>query len=236
METDIYTEWRNQHESQEFPFIGSSGYFPNNLFVDISIASYGSQSIWLSSLSQSGSVINGILKSDSGEVFSFSQTSFNSCNAAAPITSSRGKQVGTIVFGESAPSMVPFITSSSSSIKDGTILVDPLCIFVFSPKQVSSIQIGRDVYSGVIKLVEGEGVTITGTGSNVVVNSIGGDNSPDCCLKTFQPLKSINSITTKNGNLFIRAQDVGQPASSTDVQQIIRINPIPNGIQISLSN
>ena len=236
MESEEYIEWRNQHELQEFPFIGSSGYLPDDLFVDLSIACYGATSLWLSSLSVQGNLLKGLIKSSRGDSFYFSQTTFNASNSTATITSDSGRIVGSVVFGPSATDAVAFVNNRSNSITSGVVKIDPSCAFILNVNQVSSITIGRTPYSGVVKLVEGEGVEITGTGSNIVVNATGYNTIADCCVVDYTPLKSINGVAPVSGRLNIKARDIGQPLSTSDIQQLIRVRPISNGIEISLAN
>ena len=234
MEALEYQEWRNQHAQQEFPFVGSSPYFPDGIIVDMSIACYGSANLSISSLVVVGGSLVGSIQSDNGASYSFTQTTFNASNSNAPVITSGGNTVGTVVFGPNASDLIPQISPTSKSMNSVTI--ESSCVFTFAINQVASLVIAKKNYSGIINLVEGEGVSIGGTGQNIVINAIGTNSNLDCCTESYIPLKSINSIAPINGALLVTVRDIGQPLSSADPMQLASVVSIKNGIEISLNN
>lgn len=235
MQAEEFIQWRNQHESQEFPFVGSSSYFTSSLIVDLSIAVFGVDVVWVSSMAVKASTISGVLTADGGLYWSFQSSTFGLSNSVALVVDPYGNPVGSVVFGPSASDAI-FQIGNSVSIPSGVVIVDPCCIVTLSPNQVSSISINKKKYGGFVKLVEGEGISIGGSGNNVVINAIGNNSTADCCLLDYTPVKSINSTLPIAGGIVIRAKDVGQPLSTTDNMQLIKISPISNGIEISLAN
>lgn len=243
MEALLNLEWKNQHSVQEFPFIGSSPYFPDGIFVDLSVLAYNSESIYLSSLLINQIDISGELTTSSGEIMSFSEPIQESQNGYAQVISSDGRVRGTIAFGDDSPNLIRSIGTKSITMSED-VKVSPSCLIGLHPKQVSSIVLNNQKYSGTIKLKGDEGVFISGTGNDVQINATGKIVVNPCCEEYYPPLKAIevlkngesSLVVPVNGGIIIRSSDSGQPHSVSDERQLIRVSSMKNGVSIYLAN
>lgn len=236
MESIFYKEWRNQHSEQDFPFIGSSNYFPTGLIVDMSLAVFGVNTVYLSTLLITEYNISGTLTSSSGKIFTFSHPIISLSNSQASIINQSDRQMGRIIFGKYAPEIARKMGSGTLTLGE-QVVVSPTCLFCFKSNQVSSITIGQTAYSGFMKWQASDGISISGTGNNVVINATGKQIDSECCVPWNEgPLKSINGIIPSDGKIIIRSADTGQPQNSYDPRQLIRVTSAENEITISLSN
>jgi hypothetical protein len=235
MDALYYREWRDQHSQESFPFIGSEKHFSNQIFSDLSISIYGTSLVWLDSLSFKSSVV-GNFSDELGNSYFFSHPSFNASSAHTNIIDSSGTVRGKIVFGRQAAEIIDQSSIDEISFNPREILIVPSCIFSFNSKQVSGININGTMCRGVVNFIEGEGISITGVGSNIIVNAVGQKTlSDDCCIESDIVLKTINNRLPINGSFFIQPRVVEQPTSSESPRQLIRVLGIDDGLQISLS-
>lgn len=234
MEAIYYREWRDQHLDESFPFINSEKYFSNEIFVDLSIATYNSPNVWLNSLSASAD-LSGILSDDFGNSYTFSHTVFNISGSHCNILDENNLVKGKIVFGRNALNAIYQSNIDSIDIPPKNIRVVPSCVFSFNARQVSGLSINRKTYRGNIKFIEGDGVKITGTENNIIINAVGKKTPDECCPETGVVLKTINGKEPLNGSFFIQAKVVEQPTSIDSPRQLIKINNITDGLEISLA-
>lgn len=235
MEALSYIEWRNQHSVHEFPFVGSSEYFSNGIFADISVAAYGTTDVWLSSLSVGSDTLSGELATGLGHKMSFSSGISGIGGSRADILSLDGRSVGAISFCLGAEEQIKS-TKKSSFVFEDSVAVDPSCVFVVGANCLSALSIGGQTYSGIINLIAGEGVTITGTGSKVAINAVGASPAHDPCCPDRVAVRTINGVAPERGRLLVRPSDTGQPQSPQDPRQLVRVTGASNGILIFLSN
>ena len=219
---------------QEFPFIGSKNFFPDGLFVDMSIAVYGSSTVYFNTLSIDSRIIYGSFLSDLGERFTFEEEISNSPNKSTDILSSSGRTVGKLVFGRDSIKSIRSIGTKVFSFSE-SVSVSPGCLFTVHKKMVSSIEVNSKKYRGIVNIVCGDGLNISGTGNEIIINATGKPISDNCCNE-YDTIKSINSIHPSDGNIIIRPKDTGQPSNFSDPRQLIRVLPITQGISISLAN
>lgn len=235
MDALYYREWRDQHSQESFPFIDSEEYFSNEIFSDLSISVYGTSLVWLESLSIESNIV-GILSDGLGNSYSFSHPLFNASGAHTNIIDSANNIRGKIVFGRQATEIVAQSSIGEISFLPRKVLVVPSCIFSFNLKQVSGIKINGVMCRGVVNFIEGGGVSITGEGSNIVINAVGQKTlSSDCCPESDIVLKTINNRSPINGSFFVKPRIIEQPTSSESPRQLIRVLSIEDGLQISLS-
>ena len=235
MDALYYREWRDQHSQESFPFIGSEKYFPNEIFSDLSISVYGNPLVWLDSLSVESNIV-GSLSDGLGNSYSFSRPLFNASGANADIIDSSDNIRGKIVFGRQATEIIGQSSINEISPSPREILIVPSCIFSFNVRQVSGININGVTCRGVVNLIEGDGINITGDGSNIIVNAVGQKTfSDECCTESDIVLKTINNRPPINGSFFIQPRVIEQPTSLESPRQLIRVLNISNGLQISLS-
>jgi hypothetical protein len=235
MDALYYREWRDQHSQESFPFIGSEKYFPNEIFSDLSISVYGSPLVWLDSLSVESNIV-GSLSDGLGNSYSFSHPLFNASGAHTDIVDSSGNIRGKIVFGRQATEIIGQSSINEVSPSPREILIVPSCIFSFNVRQVSGININGVTCRGVVNFIEGDGINITGEGSNIVINAVGEKTlSDECCPESDIVLKTINNRLPINGSFFIQPRIIEQPTSSESPRQLIRVLVIEDGLQISLS-
>jgi hypothetical protein len=235
MDALYYREWRDQHSQESFPFVGSDKYFANEIFSDLSISVYGSPFVWLERLNINSDIV-GTLSDGIGNIYSFSHPLFSASGAHTNIIDSSNNVRGKIVFGRQATEIIGQSSVNEILPSPQEISVVPSCIFSFNPRQVSGISINEVTYRGKINFVEGEGINITGSGSNIVVNAVGQKNlSNDCCPESDVVLKTINNRPPINGSFFIQPRVIEQPTSLNSPRQLIKILSIEDGLQISLS-
>lgn len=235
MDALYYREWRDQHSQESFPFIGSEEYFPNEIFSDLSVSVYGTSFVWLNSLII-GSDVVGNLSDGLGNSYSFSHPLFNASGAHTDILDSSGNVRGKIVFGRQATEIIGQSSINQISLSPREILIVPSCIFSFNIRQVSGININGVTCRGVVNFIEGDGINITGDGSNIIVNAVGQKTlSDECCPESDIVLKTINNRPPVNGSFFIKPRIIEQPTSIESPRQLIRVLSTNDGLQISLS-
>jgi hypothetical protein len=234
MDALYYRQWRDQHLEEDFPFVGSGEFFPDNIFVDLSISVYGSVNIYLTSIRIS-SDLSGTLEDERENVYTFSHTLFDISSSSCDILDVEQRVRGKIVFGRNALDSINELTSSLINIPYGSVRVVSSCIFTFHVNQASGLTIGNNTYRGDINLVEGDGIKITGSNNNIIINAVGKKTPDDCCIHSSIVLKTINSRPPINGQFYIKPRVIEQPTTSTSPRQLIRITPIENGIELTLA-
>jgi hypothetical protein len=235
MDALYYREWRDQHSQESFPFIGSKKYFPDEIFSDLSISVYGSSTVWLSDLNIESN-ITGRFLDELGNSYFFSHPLFNASGAHTNIVDSSNNARGKIVFGRQATEIIGQSSINEISPSSREILIVPSCIFSFNVRQVSGININGVTCRGVVNFIEGDGINITGDGSQIIVNAVGQKTfSDDCCPESDIVLKTINNRSPINGSFFIQPRIIEQPTSLESPRQLIRVLNILDGLQISLS-
>ncbi len=234
MDAIYYRQWRDQHLEEDFPFVGSGQYFPDNIFADLSISTYGSSIIYLTKLGL-GSQLVGILEDDRENIYTFSHTIFNISSSSCDILDSNNKVRGKVVFGRNALDSLNELAKLEIRIPYGDVRVVPSCIFTFGRDQVSGIVIGENTYRGDINFIEGDGVKITGSENNIIINAVGKKTPDDCCIHSSIVLKTLNSRPSISGQFFIKPRVIEQPTSSSSPRQLIRITPIQHGLELTLA-
>lgn len=234
MEAIYYREWRDQHLDESFPFINSDNYFSNEIFSDLSIATFNSPSVWLDSLRISTD-LSGTLSDGLGNTYTFSHPIFNISGSHTNILDAENRVKGKIVFGRDALNIINRSGLRRVDAPPQYIKVVPSCVFTFSPKQVSGISINGKIYRGYIKFIEGDGINITGTENSIIINAVGKKALNECCPETNIVLKTINGRTPLNGSFFLQAKVVEQPTNIDSPRQLIKINNITDGLEISLA-
>jgi hypothetical protein len=235
MEALTYKEWRNQNSESTFPFIYENMEIDNTIFVDASIVLFGSRKIWLSELSIKDEYIHGELKTDKSNIFTFTSKEDSTPNKLIKILNNDGRACGSIMLGSYFSRARK---SLSMEFNEGDILLNPTCIISLSESQVSSIRIDNNILKGFINFHEGPGIKINGNKNLIVFDSVGKDISlisEKCCEDGQIILKKINNISPTDINLLIKQKDIGQPSNTLDKRQVLRINPIDNGIKIELT-
>lgn len=234
MDALYYRQWRDQHLEEDFPFIGSGQFFADNIFVDLSLSTYGAVDVYLTSI-ELGSRLSGVLEDERENIYTFSHTLFNISSSSCDILDAQNNVRGKVVFGRNALDSINEISESNISIPYGVVRLVPSCIFTFNANQVSGITIRGNTYRGDINFIEGEGVKITGSNNDIIINAVGKKTPDDCCIQSSIVLKTINSISPINGQFFIKPRVIEQPTSSSSPRQLIRISPIQHGLEITLA-
>ena len=234
MDALYYRQWRDQHLEEDFPFIGSGQFFADNIFVDLSISTYGSVDVYLTNI-QVGSALSGVLKDERENIYTFSHTLFNISSSSCDILDSRKSVRGKVIFGRNALDSINEISELNINIPYGVVRVVPSCIFTFNANQVSGIRIGNNIYRGDVNFIEGDGVKITGSNNDIIINAVGKKTPNDCCIHSSIVLKTINSTSPINGQFYIKPRVIEQPVSSSSPRQLIRINPIDHGLELTLA-
>lgn len=234
MEAISTLEWRNQHSCHEFPLIDSSSYIPDGIFVDIAVALYNSEKVFLNEISIDEKYISGSIKSDTGDTLSFSAEIAETSDAVVEALSTDGRSRGRIVFGHDAPKLIMSIGTKNLSLY-GLVEVIQSCVISIHADQVSSVGVGNSKYRGIVNLVAGDGVQISGTGNDIIVNATGKMVFDPCC-EEYATVKTIANVSPGSDGILIRPKDTGQPHTPDDIRQLIRVTNTSNGITISLSN
>lgn len=243
MEAIFYKEWRNQNSESAFPFIYGDLNLPENLFVDASIAVYGSPSVWLKNISVKYDSIYGELVTHNSVKFIF----FLDKQEILPYTvidikTASGKKVGKILTGSYFSDFNSKKRSISSSFDDGRVALNPICVFSYSSNQLSSITINNNkTLNGFVSIHEGPGLQINGNNNLMIIDAVGKGSETllpeNCCDPNQVILKTINGVPPPVGdiNISIKQDDIGQPSNTLDKRQVIRIDQVSNGIKIQLA-
>jgi len=243
MENIFYKEWQNQNELRSFPFIDPHNIIPSEIFVDLSISCFGNVDVFLSSISISEQNINGKFLDSSNNLYKFNKDIIKS-DTKIKIYNKYDRDVGSVVLSKNFYSILLKTKKIEiPQIAGGGIKVYPSCVFLVNSSQAEFISINGAAQSGIFNFIESPEVKIDGTGSDIVFNISGSSSDDECCTlidkNTNQPvpiLKRLNLISSNNGKVLIKVRDSGQPINVLQDRQILRINYIPNGIQIGVTN
>jgi hypothetical protein len=243
MENIFYKEWQNQNELRSFPFIDPYNIIPPEIFVDLSISCFGNVDVFLSSIYLSEKNINGKFLDSSNNLYKFNKDIVKT-DTKIKIYNKYNRNVGSIVLGKNFYSILLKTKKvQMPQIAGGGIKVYPSCVFLINSSQAEFISINGAAQSGIFNFIESPEVKIDGTGSDIIFNVSGSSSDDECCTlidkNTNQPitiLKRLNLISPNNGKVLIKVRDSGQPINVLQDRQILRINSIPNGIQIGVAN
>ena len=243
MENIFYKEWQNQNELTSFPFIDPIGTIPTEIFVDLSISCFGNVSVFLSSISISEKNINGKFTDSIGNPYTFNKDVVKS-EYKIKIYNKYNRDVGVIVLGKNFYKILLKTQEIKiTSFSDSRPQVYPSCVLSINENQAEFISINGKHQSGIFNFIESPEVKIDGSGSDIIFNVSGSSLGDECCelidKTTGLPvtvLKKLNLISPNNGKILIKSRDSGQPINVLQARQIIRINSIPNGIQIGTAN
>ena len=241
MESVIYKEWRNQNDEIAFPFNYEMAQIDNDIFVDASIAIYGSPIVWLSFLSIKDDSIYGELKTSNLQKLTFSLKGDDiEPYKMIDVVSNGRNAAGKIVIGSYFDKNSKGRKSLSKYFEDMEIVLNPICVFSYSSNQVPSINVNSSKsINGFVNFHEGPGVEVNGRDSVMVVDSVGKNTSlisEECCDPDQVILKSINGVIPIDDiNISIKQKDTGQPSNTLDKRQVIRINQVENGIKIEIA-
>lgn len=243
MENIFYKEWENQNESTSFPFIDAPSSIPPEIFVDLSISCFDNVNVFLSSISISEKNINGNFIDSIGNTYTFNKDVVKSENKIK-IYNKYNRNVGVIVLGKNFYKILLKTEKIEIlSFANGGIKVYPSCVLSINGNQAEFISINGEEQSGIFNFIESPEVKIDGNGSDIIFNVSGSSSDDECCTlvdrTTDTPvtvLKRLNLISSNNGKILIKVKDSGQPINILQPRQILRINSIPNGIQIGVAN
>ena len=243
MENIFYKEWQNQNELRSFPFIDPDNIIPSGIFVDLSISCFGKVNVFLSSIFSSPKNINGEFVDSAGGIYTFSKNIVDT-DDKIKIYNKYNRNVGTIVLSKDFyKTLLKTKKIEISNFSDGGLKVYPSCVLSINGNQAEFISINGEQQSGIFNFIESGEVKIDGSGSDIIFNVSGSSNDDECCTLIDRNanlpvtvLKTLNLISSKNGKVLIKVRDSGQPINVLQNRQALRINYIPNGIQIGVAN
>jgi len=245
MENIFYKNWQNQNELRSFPFIDPTGSIPEWIFVDLSISCFGNVFVFLTDLSITSKKINGSFMDSLDNTYTFSKE-VNSTDKKISIYNKYNRNVGVIVlssdFYKKIINIGEVLITPYASGETQSIRVYPSCVLSINNNQIEYISIDDKKKSGIFNFIESPDIKIDGTGSDIIFNASGSSVDDECCTlidsagNPITVLTRLNAISTLNGKILIKIKDSGQPSNVLDNRQIIRINSIPNGIQIGAAN
>jgi len=243
MENVFYKEWQNQNELRSFPFIDPNALIPPGIFVDLCISCFGVVSVFLSSILISEKNINGKLMDSSGNAYTFEKDIISS-DTKINIYNKYKRNVGIVVLGKHFyKNLLKIKNIKILNLGAREIQVYPSCVLCINGNQAEFVSINNQEQSGIFNFIESNEVKINGSGSDIIFDVSGSSLDDECCTlfdkDTHDPitvLKRLNLVSTNNGKILIKTKDSGQPTNVLQDRQIIRINSIPNGIQIGVAN
>jgi len=235
--------WKEEHDGTPFPFTreisGDYGRPFSRLFLDARVFvpnDSGFTRASLKTMSVKDSAVHIVLdcgfellngKSDGTEIL----TLFNS----------DGVQHGFMVVDLSQLSKIEDTYINVATEESEDIFLEDSCYVVcHGMSGIHSIKNGGASFNGSLGISLGEGVYYdmkeTGEDSVDVKISAIWTGTEDCCPDTYFPLRSINNKVpdrAKTGNLFLTNPDREPPISKESPRDMLKIEPIENGIKLS---
>lgn len=153
-------------------------------------------------------------------------------------TSLSNVRMGTIYLGAEFKRITSVIPSSSVTLKDGDLVLLDSCVFYYKKSAcVSSIECNGLKNSKRVYFIEGDGIELETAGSVIIIHA-NGRGSRDLCstaLLNIDFVKAINNNPPNSyGNFLIEPLAISEPSSINDMKQALKIEPISNGIKVSL--
>lgn len=240
-------QWRNQGEVAKFPFRETAGLLTSDnlklgesFLVDAQIFRPNSTvgTIHLRILTLSGSMLRGSIFAGDDLFATFQIASTELTDGIADLVSPSGISRGLLVLGSRAEEIF-------SSLKLGDNFFDPeqtefegSCVFILPEPVVNELVTGDLTYAGKVALMEGAGVRLVKVSDQELrIDAVGSTaKNEQCCQDLGEPIRLINAAAPNEfGSIAFDLEPFGEPETSQDKRQILRITPVSNGLLFSLS-
>jgi len=236
-------DWRQEHDGTSFPFCFISNLAHDILFSKIFldarvfVPNDGSDHrVFVSSISIKDLVLTIELQSGSEYLIGRS----NGSNIII-LSDSHGVQHGMFVIDSTKLHERGDIELNLSSVSEKIYLEDSCYVVCHGMLGVVSIQSEGTELSGSLGLNLEDGLdysirNIETDTSEIKINARWG-GAEDCCPDNYFPLKSINNKIpdrTKTGNLYFTNPDRESPENKKDPRDMMKIEPINNGLKLSI--
>ena len=231
-------------EGASFPFFegNAPSFLPDGFLVDaiLIVPSDAAVPVYLKTLTVGAFVVGGIIAGSDGlPVASFQvpvgQLASGTTILTDPIS---GASRGTLVFGSNASSIFGKVGLGTTTFLPSQTSFEGGCHVILPTKSVESIGIATQTLVGKIALAEGAGISLVKVGEDHLrVDATGATSALEgCCQPLGSPVKKINdAVADAYGNVQFAPEPFGEPTSTSDVRQILRIDPMANGVVFSLS-
>jgi len=238
--------WRNQGENSKYPFVESCNLvcdngviIPTEFLADAMLfVPSGSQMISLTGLTVVGSNLIGTIQVDGSTLGIFTFNAASISNSSASVLDSYGISRGLVVTGSQAAMIFSVLSLGLNSIAAGNIVFESSCIFP-SPLQVNALEMAGGIYSGKIAWAEGDGVKFVKLAPDQLrIDAIGSQSNAEECCQQIQgnPILKVNqAVPDQYHNIQFIMDSFSEPSSSGDLQQILQITAVPNGLIFSLN-
>ena len=238
-------QWREQSEGSRYPFSDNAPLnngtveIPAGFLVDAQVVAPQASSgeVYLRKLNLTGTLLTGTLTCDSLDLATFSIAGNLPGGSPIPLGSPGGTACGLLVTGSRWGEILRGLPQGDVVFLPEQTPIAPGCILKFPIDVLTGLEVDSVVFSGKIALLEGTGIVLVKTPDGVRIDAIGSNQlTEECCNETGSPLRGINAaVADQYGNLGLVLAPFGEPKQPGDLRQVLRINTIANGIQLSLS-
>ncbi len=237
--------WRNVGETSAFPFregvsltAENSGSLPEGLLVDaqIFVPQYISGNPYIGSIGLVGTRISGVIMAGDVILSSFSVDASAINNAAVTLLTATGISGGVLVFGAQASRIFRTLRIGQNIFTETEAGFETSCVFRYPVGVLNNIVAGGTPVSGKVALVEGSGIVMSIDGSEVRIDAVGSNARIEaCCESNGVAIKSINNAThDASGNLSFNLAQFSEPEEPSDPRQVLRIEPVNNGLHFTM--
>lgn len=240
-------EWRNQGESSRYPFVescelrASSGMvLPSNFLVDaqIFVNSGEALNVRVSKISLVGDTVVGFVSSDLGLIGRFIIPPGSLSNGVVDLIDLFGISRGKLITGNDGNAIYGHLASGENLFEANQALFESSCVFEL-PKCVNALVVNESRLPGKLALVEGPGVTLERLSPSLLIVNAVGSNDPleECCDQSADGgLLTINQLSADSfGSFRFDLGEFSEPSSNEELRQILRIDPISNGVVFYLT-
>ncbi len=238
--------WRNTSETCAFPFregvtlqSESGGSIPEGLLVDaqVFVPQQLDDAPHIGVITMVGSRLLGDVYVGETLLASFSVEAAEINNAQVQLEDSNGISRGILLFGSQAIAAFRYLKLGQNLFTAADAGLESSCVFRFPSGVLNEIVVDDTHISGKVALVEGDGIELKVSGNTVRVDAVGSPSAiAACCESDADSIRFINNaVPDPFGDITFNLESFSEPTSPTDPRQILRIRPIENGIEFSLS-
>jgi len=236
-------DWRQEHDGTSFPFCSINNLAHDVLFSKIFLDARVfvpndgiDHRVFVSSISIKDLVLTIELQSGSEYLVGHSNGS-----DIIILNDDQGIQHGILVIDSAKLHERGDIELKLSTGSEKIYLEDSCYVVCHGMLGVVTIQCEGASLSGSVGLNLGDGLdysirSVDADTSEIKINARWG-GTEDCCPDNYLPLKSINNKIpdrTKTGNLYFTNPDRESPESKQDPRDMMKIEPIENGLKLSI--
>ncbi len=226
-----FTQWRNISELTAFPFSEGMSQSLNGLLVDARVnLPAGSNGAYLRRVVAEGNGLSFSVYSIEGAHVGSGNVQFGE-STVVELLNENGIFSGVLVVSQEARPIEGTFTEEEARFETACLVASPF-------RRVSTVEINGNKIPGKIALVEGSGIKIVKTGDETIrIDAVGSTEDRErCCPDIPEGIKKINdAVPDQYGNISFTLLPYDEPASSSDLMQILRISPNGNGILFHLA-